>query len=167
MTSEHEGVRQRPFRVLVRHADAGRRWETGGDEWRGLSDLGRSQAVELVDRMSGLSVIRILSSPSLRCRQTVTPLARTLSLEVEPCHLLTPDVEPTRLVQFLQDPETKDSVLCTHRETLLRTFAWLASTGTRYFEGVAHMEMAAAWTLYGMGTHPSVRYMRHASYSDG
>jgi phosphohistidine phosphatase SixA len=42
----HASKRQ-PFRVLIRHADAGSRaaW-VGHDEWRGLTELGCAQAEE-------------------------------------------------------------------------------------------------------------------------
>lgn len=142
--------RPHPFRVLIRHADAGSRsaW-VGHDEWRGLTDLGHAQAAEAAARLRDLPILRILSSPSLRCRQTVVPLARELSLDVEPCWQLGAAVELEPALRFLDDDETASAVLCTHRETLQLLFAHLAEVEAVRAEGVSPMSMAAAWILHG------------------
>jgi len=69
---------------IVRHAHAGdrERWR-GDDRLRPLSDKGRVQAAGLVSLLAEAEVGRILSSPFLRCLQTVEPLATAVSLEVE------------------------------------------------------------------------------------
>ena len=108
-----------PVRVLVRHADAGLRSEwRGSDEWRGLTDAGHGQARAIVRMIEDLPVERILSSPSLRCRQTVVPLALAQALDVEPCWQLGACVAPEDLIALLADPATASAVVCTHRETL-------------------------------------------------
>lgn len=149
------------MRLLVRHADAGvRRQRPGPDEWRGLTAAGHAQAQELVARLGGLPLLRVLTSPSLRCRQTVTPLARDAWLEVEPCRLLAIDADPTQLLRLLQHEETENAVLCTHRETLLGLFSHLALSGSRLIEGIARMNLAAAWALYGGPDVPTrLRYL--------
>jgi len=150
-----------PTRVLLRHADAGtcRPW-TGSDDWRGLTSLGHAQAGELAARLEGQPVRRVLSSPSLRCRQTVVPLAREVGLEVEPCRLLAVDAEPLQLARLLLAEDTVNAVLCTHRETLLGVFSYLARSGSRFVEGITDMEMAAAWILYGGRETPTrLRYL--------
>ncbi len=158
----HRKLSTDPMRLLVRHADAGdRRTWSGPDEWRGLSGRGRVQAERLLVRLGGLPILRVLTSPSLRCRQTVVPLARELFLEVEPCRLLAPEADPARLARFLRDPDTCNAVLCTHRETLLGLFTLYAAEGVRFIDGIAPMQMAASWAMYG-GEHtpPRLRYMR-------
>lgn len=145
-----------PLHVLLRHADAGTREEwSGPDDWRGLTPLGHAQAREVVSRLGGLPILRVLSSPSLRCRQTVVPLARELSLDVEPCRPLAIGADPEELMRFLQDTETEGAVLCTHRETLQGLFARLATDGMVIAGGVAQMEKAAAWMLYGVADGPN------------
>jgi len=70
--------------VLVRHASAGDR-----DEWRGddrlrrLDEKGRRQAQALVGELRPFGVLRVVSSPYVRCVETVEPLAAALGLEVE------------------------------------------------------------------------------------
>src|SRR5512142_1173705 len=158
-------LRREPMRVLVRHADAGVRREWAGpDDWRGLSRLGRTQAQELVDRLGGLPVVRVLSSPALRCRQTVVPLARELSLEVEPCRWLAEDADPADVIRLIEEEATENAVLCTHRQTLLGVFGELAAVGSRLIDGVARMEMGAAWAWYGVATAPPrLRLLRPAA----
>lgn len=70
---------------LVRHAHAGDReaWK-GEDRLRPLSEKGKAQALGLVRLLTGETVGRVLSSPFLRCVQTVQPLAATANLSVEP-----------------------------------------------------------------------------------
>jgi phosphohistidine phosphatase SixA len=139
-----------PVRVLVRHADAGLRSEwRGSDEWRGLTDAGHGQARAVVRMIGDLPVERILSSPSLRCRQTVVPLALAHALDVEPCWQLGASVGAADLVALLADPATASAVVCTHRETLQALFAQLAGTYQVVAEAGEPMEKAAVWMLRG------------------
>jgi phosphohistidine phosphatase SixA len=141
-----------PVRVLVRHADAGLRstW-SGADEWRGLTNVGHQQARALVSMLADLTVIRILSSPSLRCRQTVVPLALARALDIEPCWQLAPCVEAEDAMRLISDPETASSVVCTHRETLQALFERLAGRHhTAAMQGSDPMEKAAVWILRGV-----------------
>ena len=80
--------------VLVRHAWAGKRshWR-GDDRLRPLDDRGRRQAAELLEVLGGVEIGRIVSSPDLRCVQTVEPLAAERGLEVEPADALGEDLQ--------------------------------------------------------------------------
>ena len=140
-----------PVRLLLRHADAGVRALSGtADEWRGLSALGHVQAEDVVGRLRGLPLFRVLSSPSLRCRQTVVPLARELGVDVEPCRELAVDAGPGALLRFLGDPDTDAAVLCTHREALELLFTELALRGSAVPAIDPPMEKAAAWLVLGL-----------------
>ena len=70
--------------VLLRHASAGHRldWEHD-DHLRPLDARGRRQSADLVALLLPLGLRRILSSPYVRCVQTVEPLAAALGLAVE------------------------------------------------------------------------------------
>lgn len=70
--------------VLVRHASAGDRedWE-GDDRLRPLDARGRRQASALVELLRPLEVRRVVSSPYVRCVETLEPLATALGLPVE------------------------------------------------------------------------------------
>ncbi|MET0275894.1 MAG: histidine phosphatase family protein, partial [Acidimicrobiia bacterium] len=69
---------------LVRHAKAGsrRNWATD-DTLRPLSKPGRRQADAIASGLAGVSVSRLVSSPFVRCVQTVEPLAAALDVDIE------------------------------------------------------------------------------------
>ena len=70
--------------VLVRHAAAGDREQWDGDDFhRPLDARGRRQAVEYIELFRPLGVRRVVSSPYVRCVETVEPLAAALELTVE------------------------------------------------------------------------------------
>jgi phosphohistidine phosphatase SixA len=70
---------------LVRHARAGKRseWE-GDDRLRPLDERGRLQADALVEQLDGRDFSRIVSSPYVRCVQSVEPVSQARGTPVEP-----------------------------------------------------------------------------------
>ena len=70
--------------VLLRHASAGDRLNWGGDDMlRPLDRRGRAQSLALRDALLRRGVTRVLSSPYVRCTETVAPLAASLGVTVE------------------------------------------------------------------------------------
>ena len=71
--------------VLLRHASAVDRagWP-GPDRLRPLDRRGHHQAAALVEILLPLGVSRVVSSPYVRCVDTVQPLAALLEVPVEP-----------------------------------------------------------------------------------
>ena len=69
--------------LLVRHADAKSRdrWD-GADHLRPLTKRGVAQAQGLVAALAPWGIGRILTSPYVRCRQTVAPLADSLGVAI-------------------------------------------------------------------------------------
>ena len=70
--------------VLLRHASAGDpdHWD-GPDHLRPLDKRGRRQADELVELLRPFGLRRVVSSPYVRCVDTVAPLAAALGVPVE------------------------------------------------------------------------------------
>ena len=69
---------------LVRHAAAGKRAEWDGDDrLRPVDARGVEQADLLVEELRDALFDRILTSPYVRCVQTVEPLAKARGLPVE------------------------------------------------------------------------------------
>jgi len=66
---------------LIPHLDAGDRtiW-TGDQDQRPLSELGRRQALAIADALGEAPFVSLYSSPALRCRQSLEPLAERLGL---------------------------------------------------------------------------------------
>jgi broad specificity phosphatase PhoE len=104
---------------LVRHAHAGdkRAW-AGPDRLRPLSGPGRREAHGLLTQLRDYPITRILSSPAVRCLQTVEPLARRRGLPVEPDQILGVDADPAALVALVLDPAVGEAVLCSHGELI-------------------------------------------------
>ena len=70
--------------LLLRHASAGdsAAWE-GDDRERPLDKRGRKQANVLVDQLGSFEPVVLVSSPYLRCLQTVEPLAQSLGVTID------------------------------------------------------------------------------------
>jgi phosphohistidine phosphatase SixA len=116
--------------LVVRHADAGdkRGWK-GPDLLRPLSAAGHRQAEGLVVRLEDYPIERILSSPSLRCVQTVRPLAADRFLEIEPLAALGVGAGLVEVLEVFWDLALRNTVLCTHGETIGRLMEQLAADG--------------------------------------
>ncbi len=115
---------------LVRHAAAGNRarW-TGDDHLRPLTAKGRRQAERIARRLAPEGIERILTSPYVRCRQTVEPLAAELDLEVEEVDALA-EGSPQRAVVELADALAgTNAVLCGHGDTIPALLDGLAAHG--------------------------------------
>jgi 8-oxo-(d)GTP phosphatase len=106
--------------LLVRHAKAGDRekWDAP-DDLRPLTAKGETQAEALVDLLAGYAIDRVLSSPYLRCTQTVAPLAAARGLAVEPCDDLAEGEGRAGIAlvrSLLSEPEY--TVLCSHGDVV-------------------------------------------------
>ena len=104
-----------PPLLFVRHASAGDRekW-TGDDRLRPLDEKGRRQAVELVTKLEPYAVERVLSSPFVRCIQTVEPLAAARGLDVETTQVLADGAGADGVRRLLGELAGSAVVLCGH-----------------------------------------------------
>jgi phosphohistidine phosphatase SixA len=97
--------------VLLRHAAAGHRAHWDGDDFhRPLDAEGRRQAAALVELLRPLGVRRVVSSPYVRCLETVRPLAAALEVPVEPDDRLAEGAGPGAVELLRED----GVVCCTH-----------------------------------------------------
>jgi phosphohistidine phosphatase SixA len=101
--------------VLLRHASAGDRdhWD-GPDELRPLDERGRRQAAELVELLLPFGLRRVLSSPYVRCVDTVVPLAAALGVPVEEDDRLAEGAGPGAEELLLED----GVLACTHGDVV-------------------------------------------------
>ena len=114
---------------LLRHTHAGNKqaW-SGPDDRRPLSATGRREAAGLVPQYRDRPVATILSSPSLRCQQTVRPLAEQRHLPVGLEGRLDVDAEAEKAAALLR-PDLDDVVLCTHGELIGQLLGLLRARG--------------------------------------
>jgi 8-oxo-(d)GTP phosphatase len=118
--------------ILVRHASAGRKenW-AGPDATRPLDARGVADAQELASLMACFApVARVISSPALRCTETVRPYAGMFggTVEVEVClapygrtpyfSTRTEQVDALRRLLSALVADRRPVVLCLHRENL-------------------------------------------------
>lgn len=143
---------------LVRHADAGlkRDWDRP-DELRPLTPTGRLEARALLGRLAAAPVCRIVSSPAVRCWQTVEELAglRRLPLILDRrLGVRAEAADAAALVTAARD----DTVLCTHGEVIERLLAELRERGAPIGRR-AKCAKGSAWMLETTGGR-----VRHAVY---
>jgi 8-oxo-dGTP diphosphatase len=137
-------------RLFVRHADAGSKqgW-IGPDADRPLSAVGWRQAKGLVGLLGTFPAARLLTSPALRCRQTVAPLVAAYGLDAEGVVELGTDSNIDRLLGLLEAPETRGAVLCTHGEVFRSLMDRLGGRGTVDPPGHRQWDKGATCILKG------------------
>ena len=117
---------------LIRHAKAGsrREWE-GPDECRPLTAAGRVQAAAIASHLSMRPIARLVSSPYLRCVQTLEPLGKELGLVVEHDLDLAEGAgfEP---VLTMLDELPDYSALCSHGDVIPETLRALERRGLEF-----------------------------------
>jgi phosphohistidine phosphatase SixA len=138
-------MREPPF-YLMRHAKAGdrRRW-TEDDRLRPLSTKGRAQAEGLVRAFRGLAVGRVLSSPYVRCEQTVRPVALDRGLPVEPWDGLAEGTALADLMTMIADLHDVAVIGCSHGDLILAVIDHLRSAGVPTDDGPT--KKGSTWLL--------------------
>lgn len=126
---------------LLRHGLAGDRsaW-SGPDEARPLDEAGRRQAEALADLLAGEPIDRIVSSPSLRCVQTVEPLAAATGLPIETDGALEEGAGATPAARLILEAAGR-SVVCTHGDVVEDLLGHLVPGGA------VACDKGAAWIL--------------------
>ncbi len=123
---------------LVRHAKAGERrlWQ-GDDLQRPLSKAGWKQAQALGKRLAKNGVGELVSSPYVRCMQTLEPLADAVESIVRPDDRLLEDSDFEGVLDLIA--EVGDgAVLCSHGDVIPATIQALVRRGM-------HVKTAPDW----------------------
>jgi broad specificity phosphatase PhoE len=145
--------------LLIRHAHAGDKWRWDGpDNLRPLSADGHAEAAGLVVRLEDYPISHILSSPTLRCHQTVHPLARDRWLRIHHEEALGVDADPARVLALLEDPQLSDAVVCTHGEVIGQVLTRLVAAGLAVDQPLTWPK-GSTWLLQGANGRPA-----HARY---
>lgn len=135
---------------LIRHAKAESRsaWTTD-DSLRPLSDKGLRQSAALADQCADLGLRRVLSSPAVRCRQTVEPLAERIGVPVEDAAELAEGAALGPALALLAGL-TVEAALSSHGDLIPEIVDHLAAEGMR-LEGPDRCQKASIWTLERSG----------------
>ncbi len=146
-----------PTLCLVRHAKAysRRRW-VGDDHDRPLADEGREQASLLARHILGHlgRPSQILSSPALRCRETMAPLAAECGLDVGETAWLDEGSAPADAFEQVSQltlkldagPGRGPVAACTHGDVMWGILESLAAAGAELGERV-EAPKGAVWIL--------------------
>ncbi|HEU5004117.1 MAG TPA: histidine phosphatase family protein [Actinomycetota bacterium] len=114
---------------LIRHGEAGRRSEwTAPDHLRPLTAQGEQQALGLVPLLSAAGAGPVLSSPYVRCVQSVEPLAAALGVAIEEAAWLAEGASPAAALDrlaALPDP----AYACTHGDVVEGILGILGEAG--------------------------------------
>lgn len=111
--------------LLVRHAAALDRHEWHeDDERRPLRKRGRRQADGLVGVLAEYEIERVLSSPFVRCVETVVPLAAHLGVEVEASDSLAEGASHDA-VALVRSLAGHTAALCSHGDVIPRVLEHL------------------------------------------
>lgn len=122
--------------LLIRHGEAGRRqvW-TAPDHLRPLTDEGRAQAEGLVAQLGGSGPGPVLTSPFVRCVQSVEPLAGALGVTIEQVDWLAEGAPPAEALALLEGWEPSRELAgqvvyaCTHGDVIEGILDVLAGSG--------------------------------------
>jgi 8-oxo-dGTP diphosphatase len=131
---------------LVRHAKAGNRHEfTGNDRLRPLSASGKLQARALADALVADGVQSLISSPYLRCIQTLYPAAKRIGAKVATDELLSEGRSPIEVLKLLESlPD--GAAACSHGDVIPATIAALERRGCK-LTSAPDWRKATVWVL--------------------
>lgn len=106
--------------VVLRHGKAVARTAQIEDVERPLTSAGAARAKALVPVLDAYGIRRVISSPAIRCAQTVEPFAHSISTFLEIDDRLSEDTKAVQVQRSLTSllDRKKPVVLCTHRPTL-------------------------------------------------
>ena len=140
---------------LVRHADAVSRQEWAHEDLlRPLTEKGFDQAQGLVDLLGDIRVTRFLTSPAVRCRQTLEPLASHLGLVIEETPALLEGTVVHEARALLDSVTAGDVVLCSHGDVIPDLVNQLMTEGMEARGRDA--KKGSTWVL----THDGRRFVR-------
>jgi 8-oxo-dGTP diphosphatase len=143
---------------LVRHADAGKRadWEAD-DALRPLSEAGLQQARGLVERLGPYRPRRLLSSPHVRCVQTLEPLANALLVTIEQRPGLAEGRTPQAVELFhslLAEPTGHGFVLCSHGDVVDTLLSLLKDEYGLDLGPAPRAQKGSTWHISVKAAHP-------------
>lgn len=98
--------------------------------------------------LSGAAPARILSSPYLRCTETVEPLASELGIDVERCDELA-EGDPAAAVALMRSVTEPAVVACTHGDVVPEILASLSKQDGLVVPPDAQWAKGSTWVLTG------------------
>jgi phosphohistidine phosphatase SixA len=144
---------------LVRHGAAGDRDRWDGPDWlRPLTSRGHAQARGLLQLLAGAEIARVVSSPYVRCSETVVPIAAVWHLPIELDDALAEEADVEATFALMKRVAEGGAVLCSHGDMIPAVLDRLRASGVDM--GAGRCEKGSVWALetHG-GTVTSARYL--------
>jgi 8-oxo-dGTP diphosphatase len=131
---------------LVRHAKAGERHDSVDDLSRPLSKAGWKQARALVEPLLEAGATGpLLSSPYVRCRQTLEPLAAELDVHVITDKRLGEGESVIAMIEMIT-AQPDGAVLCSHGDMIPDSLSGLQRRGCQFI-GEPNWKKASVWLI--------------------
>lgn len=145
---------------LLRHGAAGSRFDWEGDDFnRPLTEKGHRQAAVVAERLATRGVDRIVSSPYVRCRQTVQPLADLTELPVDVVPELSEAGDPKAALRYLETLVGYEVVVSSHGDIIPAVLDRLVRRGMS-LESPFDCRKASTWEVsVEAGTFTKARYV--------
>jgi 8-oxo-dGTP pyrophosphatase MutT (NUDIX family) len=135
---------------LIRHTKAGDRtvWPEP-DELRPISRAGLRQARQLADRLADVGFTRLVSSPALRCIQTLEPLADATGVDIMVAPELSEGERPDGVGAWVMAAAADGpAALCTHGNMVQGAIETLIADGVPVGgSGTVAFRKGSAWRL--------------------
>ena len=137
---------------VVRHAVAGsrQRW-SDPDHIRPLTKKGWRQAYALADRLAPEGIERLVSSPYVRCTQTLEPLGELLGLEVEEHPALAEGRDMGATMDLLRELSGTNAALSSHGDVIPSAIFRLADAGTKLSDPIYFCKKGSIWAVNVIG----------------
>src|SRR5262245_2533 len=147
---------------VIRHSAAGNRSEWHrSDDLRPLSNKGRRQAAAIADTLASAGITRLLSSPSIRCVQSLEPLPERVGCKVETVQRLA-EGSAGELALPLADelrPKADAVPLCSHGDVIPDMLRILKATTARIKEPLLWPKGSTWVVTWDSGRWSKARYI--------
>jgi len=133
---------------VIRHAKAKNRltWEDP-DHLRPLTKRGRREALAIAARLGEEPLARLVSSPFVRCLQTLEPLAVERDLRIETTDALAEGADGETAAELLLSLAAQGAIACcTHGDVLFELVDLVARSGVP-LDGPRAAPVASTWVL--------------------
>ncbi len=132
---------------VVRHAAAGSRQRWGDpDHLRPLSAKGQRQANALADRLAAEGIERLISSPYVRCTQTLAPLGEKLGLAVEE-HPALAEGGGVNTLRLFEELSGANVALSSHGDVIPATIFRLSEAGATLSHPIYFCKKGSIWAV--------------------
>lgn len=132
---------------LVRHANAGIRskWK-GPDKERPLTERGQQQALGVGEILARHPVTSIVTSPAVRCKETVLPIVNQTGQAAETSKLLKEFTDLDTIYEYLSTVGSGSIVMCSHKDWIGPLIKDLTARGVK-LRGKRRWPKASIWVL--------------------